>query len=138
MVCRHGQPDRQSEQAARSNAEPPEPDANQLCDLSHGKGVSASAYIDALATMNVLRRQMGAFFAAYDLLLTPTTAELALPHAAQDQDADYDALGWTRYMWHPDIFLPLYNITGNPAISLPLHQAKTGAQIGDPSRRPVR
>ncbi|MEZ5926853.1 MAG: amidase [Hyphomicrobiaceae bacterium] len=96
----------------------------------YGKGVSASAYIDALATMNVLRRQMGAFFAAYDLLLTPTTAELALPHAAQDQDADYDALGWTRYMWHPDIFLPLYNITGNPAISLPLHQAKTGAQIG--------
>ena len=96
----------------------------------YGKQVSASAYIDALGEMNTIRRQMGAFFADYDMLLTPTTAELALPHAAQDQDADFDALGWTRYMWHPDIFLPLYNITGNPAISLPLYQARSGAQIG--------
>lgn len=97
---------------------------------AYGKTVSATSYINALGEMNTLRRQMGAFFADYDLLLTPTTAELALPHEAQDQESDYDALGWTRYMWHPDIFLPLYNITGNPAISLPLYQAKNGAQIG--------
>lgn len=97
---------------------------------AYGRTVSATTYINALGEMNSIRRQMGAFFGGYDLLLTPTTAEVALPHSAQDQNADFDALGWTRFMFHPDIFLPLYNITGNPAISLPLHQASSGAQIG--------
>lgn len=95
-----------------------------------GRQVTASQYIDALGEMNTIRRQMGAFFETYDLVVTPTTAQLAQPHAVQDQESDYDGMGWTRYMFAPDLFLPLYNVTGNPAISLPLHQTGAGAQIG--------
>lgn len=95
-----------------------------------GTRVSASDYINALGVMNVIRRQLGAFFTGYDLVLSPTTTQLAQLQENQDQEADFDGLGWTRYMFSPDLFNTVYNITGNPAISLPLYQTEAGAQIG--------
>jgi Asp-tRNA(Asn)/Glu-tRNA(Gln) amidotransferase A subunit family amidase len=33
-------------------------------------------------------------------------------------------------MFKPDVFSPLFNTTGQPAISLPLYQSRNGSQIG--------
>lgn len=95
-----------------------------------GKKVTATDYVNALGDMNLIRRQMGAFYQTWDMVLSPCESVLAQPHKVHDQEADFDGLGWTRYMFSPELFLPLANITGNPAISLPLYQTETGAQFG--------
>lgn len=95
-----------------------------------GKKVSGTEYVDALGEMNVMRRNVGAFYQQWDMVLSPAESILAQPHKVHDQEADFDGLGWTRYMFSPELFMPLANITGNPAISLPLYQTPEGAQIG--------
>ena len=96
----------------------------------YGKTVSAHAYLAALDEYNSVRRRTGAFFERCDLLVTPTCTQLALPHALHDQDQEFSAEDWSRHIFRPEVFSPLFNVTGQPAISLPLHQAKNGAQIG--------
>ena len=76
-----------------------------------------------------LPRQLSAFFAdQYDLILTPTlaTAPPLLGFMAPDVEPDllmermFGFLGYT----------PLQNLSGTPAISLPLHWSKDGLPIG--------
>ena len=40
------------------------------------------------------------------------------------------AMEWTRHIFDYIAFTPLYNSTGQPAISLPLHWADDGLPIG--------
>jgi amidase len=68
------------------------------------------------------------FFATYDVILTPT---LATPpaligefSAGLDPAGDFDRM--SRFM----PYTPLYNITGLPAVSLPLHSNTAGLPIG--------
>ncbi len=96
----------------------------------YGKGVTAQDYLAALDEYNAVRRRTGAFFEGCDLLVTPTCAQLALPHAAHQQDQDFCAEEWTRHIFQPEAFSPLFNVTGQPAISLPLHENPAHAQIG--------
>ncbi|OCF86500.1 amidase [Nocardia brasiliensis] len=65
----------------------------------------------------------------YDLLLTPTLAELPLPSGALLSDAadPMAALG-RSVQFSP--FTPFANFTGQPAISLPLHTTADGLPIG--------
>lgn len=58
-----------------------------------GKTFSSQDFLVALDGFNHVRRQVGEFFARYDILLTPTSAILALPHAVLDQDRDFGAAG---------------------------------------------
>jgi amidase len=97
----------------------------------YGRTVSATSYLAALDEFNSVRRQTGAFFERFDLLVTPTCTQLALPHAVQDQDQEISsAEDWSRHIYRPEVFQPLFNVTGQPAISLPLHQATSGLPIG--------
>lgn len=96
----------------------------------YGRDVTAQQYLAALDEFNTVRRSVGAFFEDLDAFMTPTTAALALPHAAHGQDQDFGALEWAAYMLRPECFLSLFNVTGQPAISLPLHETPDHAQIG--------
>lgn len=96
----------------------------------HGQQLSASDYLTALDQANRLRRQIGPFFERYDILLTPSTAQTAKAHATMDQNQDLDAEAFTRLQYHSEVFLPFANTTGQPAISLPLFQARNGNCIG--------
>jgi amidase len=96
----------------------------------YGKSVTAHQYLAALDEYNVVRRELGAFFERYDLLVTPTTTQLALPHAAHNQDQDFSAEEWTHHIFTPESFTPVFNVTGQPAISLPLFASRNGSQIG--------
>jgi amidase len=51
-----------------------EPVTPAACNNS--KRISATDVISARAALNLTRRKIGAFFEKYDLLLTPTTAQL--------------------------------------------------------------
>jgi amidase len=97
----------------------------------HGKSLPATALIDALEAFNVVSRVVGTFFTRYDLLLTPTLARLPLPIGELDQNAPGAAArDWTYRVFDWCNFTPLFNTTGQPAISLPLGQSKGGLPIG--------
>jgi amidase len=86
---------------------------------------------NAIAMRNRVTRAVGGFFSEYDVLLTPTLprppADLGTYNA---NDPDLDAAGWLRHISSFAAFTPLFNMTGQPAISLPLHHGEAGLPIG--------
>ena len=97
----------------------------------HGKALTAGQLLQAMGVANQVCRSLGAFFGDYDLLLTPTTARPALPVASLNaNDASLDAIGWSARVFDFCPFTPLFNMTGQPAISLPLHRTKADLPLG--------
>ena len=91
---------------------------------------SAADVIAARAALNVTRRRVGEFFQNYDLLLTPTTAQLPVPIGTIHQDQDIPIGEWYYGTSQFNAFTNLGNATGLPAISLPLCQSADGLPIG--------
>lgn len=115
-----------------------------------GRATSGPAYLAAVNRRQIYVCEMASFFEKYDLLLTPTMAkippkvgqfDLAAPVAAVadlllrtktsrvltytnvTNSMIHDNLGWVPYT-------QLANLTGRPAISLPLHQTPLGLPLG--------
>jgi amidase len=115
-----------------------------------GRSFSAADYAGAARFAQSWARQVGAFFAQYDILLTPTLAQPPLPHGALKPTPVEAAIlqvvgrldaGWflratglaRELLKKPLTFIPytpLFNVTGQPAISLPLHWSASGLPIG--------
>jgi amidase len=81
--------------------------------------LSATAYLTARAQLQLLARSTVAFFADYDLLLTPVLASRPLRTgelhgSGDDPEADLRRSG----TFAP--YTPLFNVTGQPAISIPM------------------
>jgi amidase len=115
-----------------------EPSADKLEATSwacyqHGLNkVSGLDVITSLAVFNQTNRAVGAFMQEYDVLLTPTLhappVELGYYNA---NDETLDAKGWIDKLFYGfAMFTGLFNVTGQPAISLPLHQSEAGLPIG--------
>jgi amidase len=104
-----------------------------LCPLTkwlreRGRAVSGVEYATALSTIQLAVREYLVATQAFDVVLTPTLAQLPVPVGGlrndHDPAADFDAQGaFTPYT-------SLYNLTGQPAISLPLHQTEAGLPVG--------
>jgi len=87
----------------------------------YGNAASALDLLGALATRNTVSRTVGAQFGQYDLLLTPTVPELPLAIGAYNQvQHSVDGLGWVNHVFNRSPFTALYNLTGQPAMSLPM------------------
>ena len=84
----------------------------------------------ALADLNVPRRVMGGFFARPDLWLTPTAAQVSQPWGSFGMNLDLEPLDFLVHEQRPAQFMVPYNITGQPAISLPLAMHTNGLPIG--------
>ncbi|MDT5189630.1 MAG: amidase, partial [Mycobacterium sp.] len=82
----------------------------------------------AIARLATLRRRMLGQLRDYDVLLTPTLAEEPPRIGHLDPTADYDQIIDRLVDWVA--FTPLQNVTGDPAISLPLGQSASGLPIG--------
>jgi len=92
--------------------------------------ISAADVISARAALNMTRRKVGAFFEKYDLLLTPTTAQLPVALGTIHQNQDIPLEDWYAGTAQFNAFTSLFNATGLPAISLPLGQSSAGLPIG--------
>jgi amidase len=96
-----------------------------------GKRFSATELIGALDDFNAISREVGRFFVDRDLLLTPTLARLPLRLGELNQNRPgISAREWTFGVFDWCNFTPLFNTTGQPAISLPLCMSKSGLPIG--------
>jgi amidase len=93
-----------------------EPLSRTLWDLS--RNMSSVDYLAALTEMQALARGVVAFFAEYDVLLTPALAERPLPIGECNGLGDEPLRDFAR----SGDFTPytaLFNVTGQPAISVP-------------------
>ena len=102
-----------------------------LAVYEHGRSLSAVDLLHAEDVFNSVNRDFGRFFQQYDLLLTPTTAQLPWPVGRHASDGgSYTAPGWTDHVFSDAPFTAAFNCTGQPAISLPLARSATGLPIG--------
>lgn len=83
---------------------------------------------DTLA--NMVSRSVAQFFEPYDVLLTPVLAGPPLPLGVLDQNAPRSAREWYDFVFTHAPFTALFNLTGQPAISLPLAESPDGLPIG--------
>ncbi|MBM4454567.1 MAG: amidase [Chloroflexi bacterium] len=94
-----------------------------------GQKVTGSGYLQALTAMQSVSRQVARFFTEYDVWLTPTLAEPPLPIGSFDCPPD-DPLHAQRLAASFCPFTPICNITGQPAMSVPLYWNQDGLPIG--------
>jgi amidase len=81
----------------------------------------------AIVRLRRLRRRSAQFFTTYDALLTPTVADVT-PQVGYLAPTDYQQVIDRLVNWVA--FTPLQNVTGDPAISLPLAQSADGMPVG--------
>lgn len=115
-----------------------------------GHAASAADYVAARHALQAAARRVAPFFAAHDVLLTPTLARPPVLHRSlQPRGAEaavMQTLGRLRagrtlrlllsltpsvervYEFIP--FTPVFNITGQPAMSVPLHWTPDGLPVG--------
>ena len=82
----------------------------------------------ALVRLRRSTRDAALFFEKYDVALTPTLAHATPKIGHLDPTQDYDTLVERLFDWVA--FTPLHNVTGTPAISLPLATTSTGLPQG--------
>ncbi len=115
-----------------------------------GRGISAPEYVAIHGRWNLYSRQLGEYFTKYDLYMTPTVA-MPPPRVGQLDTRPMDRLGMRvllalklgrpvyksgyvhqvareQLKWTP--FTQLQNLTGTPAMSVPLHWTKSGLPVG--------
>lgn len=88
-----------------------------------------SDFLLALQDMHQLARQVAPFFEDYDVWLTPTLTQPPTPLGWFDYDRDNPRQGTERLEQFPR-FTSIANMTGQPAISLPLIWNEAGLPIG--------
>ena len=93
------------------------------------RAVSAPELIVAQAQLNGLVREQMPLYERFDVILTPALAERPVRHGVIDPRGDDPAATFARSgRFTP--FTAIQNVTGNPAISIPLYQGEDGLPTG--------
>jgi amidase len=97
----------------------------------YSKGLKGADVMMSDFVLNIFRRTFGKFFEQYDMLITPTLMKLPEPlgkYAKTRTDLDY--VGYMRLGDETRLYTTAANVTGQPAITLPLGHSKSGLPIG--------
>ena len=119
----------------RAFGSPPSPTTVEACTLAmlrHGASLSAVDLLDGYGDCNAIGRAIGTFFADADVLLLPSVARTPWKLGELDQnDASLDHDAWVRKLFAVYApFTAMFNITGQPALSLPLAWSAEGLPVG--------
>ena len=107
-------------------------DASRLNNLTRGLDLYARRNMHrlplAIVRLRATRRHTAQFFGTYDAVLSPTLADGTPRLGYFDRTADSQQImdrgvDWNAFAW-------LQNITGEPAISLPLAESASGMPVG--------
>jgi amidase len=102
-----------------------------LSFYKYSKGLTGGDMMMTDFTLNRFRRTFGKFFEQYDMLLTPTLTKLPEPlgkYTKMRTDVDY--VGYMRLCDETRVHTTAANVTGQPAMTLPLGHSQSGLPIG--------
>ncbi len=95
------------------------------------RNVDSITYLESLMHMqNYCRRLVSAWGRDFDVLVTPTLATEPPRVGELFEGVEYDPLAPINNAAASAAFTPVFNSTGQPAVSLPLHWAESGLPIG--------
>ena len=94
-----------------------------------GKQQTGAAYLMALQWLQGASREVARFMLNYDVWLTPTLGEPPVPLGSFDATPDNPLAGMIRAAQFVP-FTPICNITGQPAMSVPLFWNEQGLPVG--------
>lgn len=91
-------------------------------------GISSVAYSRAIATLHQIGLTMARFLQNYDVILSPTLSKPPVPLGVVSLSQDPAVFGKniTEFMHSTS----LYNVTGQPSMSVPLHWTPDGLPVG--------
>ena len=97
--------------------------------VRHAATLSALDHADALLRIHQHGRHMAAFHERYDIVLSPTLGQVAVPLGPLSMsNPDLDAYTRTHMRFTP--FCNLFNMSGAPSMSVPLHWTPDGLPVG--------
>jgi amidase len=96
--------------------------------VESSQATSAAEYAHAVAKLQALARRVVAFWQEHDVVLTPTLAMPPVPVGWQDSAEGALAQLFRNLAFTP--FTAIANVTGQPAMSLPLHWSEDGLPVG--------
>jgi len=111
------------------------PDTRETCNLAmleYGRNLKMSDFVRHINQLTEACVNVAELFTTYDVHITPVTTQPAMKLGAFEPNAP----GLTARSWIDKMidnyaaFTPIYNATGQPAISLPLYQSEAGLPIG--------
>ncbi len=106
-------------------------EAATLGCYEYGSKLSAKDYLAAQAVCNMVSRSFGKFFVDYDILVLPMLPQPPQALGYHNANAEgMDGLTWTQRTFTCTPFTPVFNMTGQPSMSVPLHQGSDGLPIG--------
>lgn len=92
-----------------------------------GRALSAASYLLTVSRMQRAARSLAAFHERYDVLISAVTSEpapaLGRFSRGTPEEQLHDAMGFAHET-------PLANLTGQPAMSVPLHRSPAGLPVG--------
>ncbi|HEX8697226.1 MAG TPA: amidase [Myxococcaceae bacterium] len=98
--------------------------------LQQGMNIRGVELQGAFARVNQVARTMGHFFAAHDVLLTPTLPTPPFRLGVLNTSVQMTAAEWAERVLAYCVFTMPFNATGQPAMSVPLHWSPQGLPIG--------
>lgn len=96
--------------------------------IQRGRSVTGVQHASDIEAIRVMSRAICTDLAAYDVFVTPTLTQMPRPIGyLHMSERDLDAY---NARWADGAFMYPFNISGQPAISLPLHWSPDGVPVG--------
>ncbi len=92
-----------------------------------GKTINSVVYSRSIANMHQVGLTMAKFQEKYDVILSPTLAKPPMPLGVLSLD---DPARYGKEVSEFSPFTALYNVTGQPSMSVPLHWTRDGLPVG--------
>jgi amidase len=96
--------------------------------MQAGIKVASVTYSRAIATLHQIGLAMAKFQRSYDVILSPTLAKP--PVALGLMSLSQDVSTWSKEVMEFSPYTALYNVTGQPSMSVPLHWTSDGLPVG--------
>jgi amidase len=94
-----------------------------------GRNVSSVAYSRAIATIHQIGLMMAKFHQTYDVIINPTLGKPPVPLGLLSLSPK-DMKTFTKEITEFSPFTSIYNVTGQPSMSAPLHWTSDGLPVG--------
>lgn len=97
-------------------------------NLQWSKYNSATKYVESMQLLHQTGRKIAQLFQKYDLLITPTLAKPPPPIGYLDTMLDFEEFSKRAAEYF--LFSAEFNVSGNPAMSMPLHITTKNIPVG--------